>query len=67
MTRIVAIPVKPFGVAKKRLGGVLSSEQRQALSVELARRTANAAIDAGAAPLILSADEVVSEWAASQG
>ena len=67
MTRIVAIPVKPFDVAKKRLGGVLSAEQRQALSVELARRTANAAIDAGAAPLILSADEMVSEWAASQG
>ncbi len=67
MTRIVAIPVKPFDVAKKRLGGVLSNEQRQALSVELARRTANAAIDAGAAPLILSADEVVSDWATSQG
>lgn len=67
MTRIVAIPVKPFDVAKKRLSGVLASEQRQALSVELARRTANAAIAAGAAPLILSADEAVSEWAASQG
>jgi 2-phospho-L-lactate guanylyltransferase len=67
LTRIVAIPVKPFGVAKRRLSGVLTAEQRQALSVELARRTANAAIAAGAAPLILSADEVVSEWAASEG
>lgn len=67
MTRIVAIPVKPFGDAKKRLSGILTAGQREALSVELARRTANAAIAAGAAPLILSADEVVSEWAADQG
>lgn len=67
MTRIVAIPVKPFGAAKKRLSDVLSAEQRQALSMELARRTANAAIAAGAAPLILSADDAVSEWAAGQG
>jgi len=66
LTRIVAIPVKPFDAAKKRLSGVLTTEARQALSVELARRTANAAIAAGAAPLILSADEVVSEWATSQ-
>lgn len=67
MTRIVAIPVKPFDVAKARLSAVLTADERQALSVELARRTANAAIAAGAAPLILSADEVVSEWAARQG
>ena len=67
MTRIVAIPVKPFGVAKKRLSGLLTDEQRHALSVELARRTANAAIAAGAAPVILSANEAVSKWAADQG
>ena len=67
MTRIVAIPVKPFDAAKKRLSGVLTAEHRQVLSVDLARRTANAAIAAGAAPLILSADEAVSEWAANQG
>jgi 2-phospho-L-lactate guanylyltransferase len=57
LTRIVAIPVKPFDAAKKRLSGILTSD-------ELARRTANAAIAAGAVPLILSADEAVSEWAA---
>lgn len=67
MTRIVAIPVKPFDAAKQRLSDVLSDEQRSVLSMELARRTANAAIAAGAAPLILSADDVVSEWAANQG
>lgn len=67
MTRIVAIPVKPFDAAKQRLGDLLSDEQRAVLSMELARRTANAAIAAGASPLILSADEIVSEWAAGQG
>jgi 2-phospho-L-lactate guanylyltransferase len=67
LTRIVAIPVKPFAAAKKRLSGEFTAEQRQALSVELARRTANAAIAAAAAPLILSADDVVSEWAVRQG
>lgn len=67
MSRIVAIPVKPFDVAKRRLSGALDPAQRQTLSVELARRTARAAIDAGAAPLILSADDAVSEWATNQG
>lgn len=67
MTRIVAIPVKPFDAAKRRLSGVLSPDQREALSVELARRTADAASAAGASPLILSADDAVSEWATRQG
>ncbi len=66
MTRIVAIPVKPFDVAKQRLSSFLPADQRQALSVELARRTASATIEAGASPLILSADNAVSEWAATQ-
>ena len=67
MSRIVAIPVKPFDVAKRLLCGALDPAQRQTLSVELARRTARAAIDAGATPLILSADDAVSEWATNQG
>lgn len=60
---IIAIPVKPFGVAKQRLAGPLTNAQRRSLSVELARRTATAAVGAGATPLILSADDGVSEWA----
>lgn len=67
MTRIVAIPVKPFDVAKERLSSILSPSQREKLSVELARRTALAAIAAGASPLILSADDAVTKWAAAQG
>jgi 2-phospho-L-lactate guanylyltransferase len=66
LTRIVAIPVKPFDVAKLRLSTILSPAQRETLSVELARRTAEAAIAAGASPLILSADDAVTEWAARE-
>lgn len=64
MTCIVGIPVKPFGVAKQRLSGLLAPEERESLSIALARRTADAALAAGAAPLILSADAAVSDWAA---
>lgn len=64
---IIAIPVKPFGVAKQRLAGSLTDTQRRSLSIELARRTANAAVGAGATPLILSADDGVSEWARAEG
>lgn len=67
MTRIVAIPVKPFDVAKMRLSSILGPHQRQRLSVELARRTADAAVAAGASPLILSADDAVTAWARDQG
>lgn len=67
MTCIIGIPVKPFDTAKQRLGGLLAAEQRQQLSIELARRTADAAIAAGATPLILSADDAVSEWATGHG
>jgi 2-phospho-L-lactate guanylyltransferase len=67
LTRIVAIPVKPFDVAKARLSTILSPSQREALSVELARMTAKAAIAADASPLILSADDAVTEWASTQG
>lgn len=64
---IIAIPVKPFGVAKQRLAGPLTDAQRRSLSIELARRTATAAVGAGATPLILSADDGVSEWARAEG
>ncbi len=64
---IIAIPVKPFADAKQRLAGSLTDAQRRFLSIELARRTATAAVGAGAAPLILSADDGVSEWARAEG
>lgn len=63
---IVGIPVKPFGDAKRRLARVLGARTRRRLSEELAARTTRVAAAAGARPLVLSADDEVTEWARSQ-
>ena len=57
------IPVKPFGVAKQRLADVLDPPARARLGQQLAERTAQAVADAGAHPLVLSADHAVTSWA----
>lgn len=68
MTRpIVAIPVKPFSLAKQRLSTTLDSDTRRKLSVELASRTACIVQRGGGSPLILSADDDVTEWATEAG
>jgi 2-phospho-L-lactate guanylyltransferase len=64
---VAAIPVKPFDSAKRRLSGVLSTQQRRTLSRRLAEHTATAAAGAGASPLILSADDEVTIWATGLG
>ena len=67
MNVTVAIPVKPFDAAKQRLSSHLTPAQRRSLSIELASRTARAGRDAGAIPLILSADDEVTAWAKDAG
>ncbi|MFP5331770.1 MAG: 2-phospho-L-lactate guanylyltransferase [Acidimicrobiia bacterium] len=66
-TVVIGIPVKPFGAAKRRLADVLDAAGRARLGRELAERTVKAVIEAGAAALVLSADEQVTEWAQSIG
>lgn len=66
-TVVAAIPVKPFGDAKRRLASVLSVEERAILSRELARRTVEAAAQGGAVPVVLSADDQVTSWAEERG
>lgn len=60
---MAGIPVKPFGVAKRRLAAVLSPAARVALSQGLAQRTCLALAEAGAEPLVLAADAEVAAWA----
>jgi 2-phospho-L-lactate guanylyltransferase len=60
---MVAVPVKPFDAAKQRLSDVLGPVERRHLSERLARRTASVVAETGATPLILSADDEVTEWA----
>lgn len=67
METVAAIPVKPFDQAKRRLSGVLSPGQRRALGEQLAQRTVHMCRQAGARPLVLSADDEVTDWATSQG
>ena len=64
---IVAIPVKPFSLAKQRLATALDADTRRKLSVGLAARTADIAQRAGGWPLILSADDDVTRWATEAG
>lgn len=64
---VIGIPVKPFPAAKRRLATVLDDTGRAALGRKLAERTVHAVLRAGAHPLVLSADDPVTEWALSIG
>lgn len=64
---IIGVPVKPFGVAKRRLAAVLDTGERARLGRALAERTVEAVAAAGALPLILSADDQVTAWSRSIG
>ena len=64
---VIGIPVKPFGAAKRRLADVLGATERARLGRELAERTVAAVDASGATPLILSADDQVTDWARSIG
>lgn len=63
---LVVIPVKPFGVAKRRLAGVLDAPHRSRLGREVASRTIDAARASGAGVAIVTADPGVAEWARRQ-
>ena len=63
----VAIPVKPFSDAKRRLAAVLGDDARRDLAIALARRTVDVVVQTDAAPLVLSADAEVTEWANTHG
>ncbi|MFZ0492300.1 MAG: 2-phospho-L-lactate guanylyltransferase [Acidimicrobiia bacterium] len=64
---LIAIPVKPFGVAKRRLSPVLDAKRRSVLGREVAARTMAAARATGAPVAVVTADAGVKTWARSQG
>jgi len=64
---LAAIPVKPFGVAKRRLSGRLTPVQRTRLGREVAARTAAAAADTGVSVAVVTGDDGVATWARSLG
>lgn len=67
MATMVAVPVKRFYVAKRRLAPVLGPADRSRLGRQLAARTLSIVVASGARPLVLAGDEVVAEWARRQG
>lgn len=62
-----AVPIKPFAAAKQRLGAVLSPDLRTSISKELAKRTLRSMRLAGAAPVVLAADDEVAQWGSDSG
>lgn len=68
MPVIAAVFVKPFGVAKARLGDRLSAEQRANLGKAIAARTLSIAAESGADEVVVvTADPSVARWAANLG
>ncbi|MGI9649274.1 MAG: 2-phospho-L-lactate guanylyltransferase [Acidimicrobiia bacterium] len=67
MSLLIAIPVKPFGVAKARLDSVLSAAQRSRLGRAIAARTIEQALGTGAPVAVVTGDPGVAAWAATTG
>ena len=64
---LVAIPVKPFGVAKARLASRLDVRERARLGRAVAARTVATSLATGAPTAVITADEGVARWAAGLG
>ena len=67
MDLLIAIPLKPFGVAKVRLRPVLTAGQRSRLGRAVAAHTIALAAETGAQVAVVTDDPEVSEWAVQQG
>jgi 2-phospho-L-lactate guanylyltransferase len=64
---LAAVPIKPFGVAKRRLSPILDAGTRSRLGKAVALRTVRIIDEAGAHPVVVTADDGVTEWATSHG
>ncbi len=64
---LVAIPVKPFGVAKARLAPLLTPEERSRLGKAVAAHTARVADESGGHVAIVTASPAVASWAHGLG
>jgi len=64
---LIAIPIKPFGVAKARLRPKLNAIQRSLLGKSIALHTVATAQRTGARVAVVTADDGVAAWAADLG
>ena len=67
MKLLIAIPVKPFGVAKARLNPVLTGAERSRLGRAIAARTIERAKATGAVVAVVTGDRGVARWAETSG
>ena len=64
---LIAIPVKPFGVAKRRLSPILDPLERRRLGKAVAAHVITVALDTGCAVSVVTGDAGVAIWAKSLG
>lgn len=64
---LVGVPIKPFGVAKRRLEGRLSTASRSRLGKAIAARTLDVIRHAGVDVMVVTADRGVMRWADALG
>ena len=64
---VVAVPVRSFWGAYRRLADAFGPERRADLARALASRTAGAAASAGAPPVIVASAPEVRDWAEAEG
>ena len=67
MNPLIAIPVKPFGVAKARLSPVLDASQRRRLGMSVAAHTVTTAVRTGVTTVVVTGDRGVARWANGLG
>ena len=60
---LIAIPLKPFGVAKQRLSPVLDSQQRRRLGKAVAAHVITTALGTGSMVAVVTGDDGVAAWA----
>ena len=64
---LIAIPVKPFGVAKGRLSPVLNAAERSRLGRAVAAHTVGTALQTGERVAVVTGDDGVTAWARRLG
>ncbi|NNF69733.1 MAG: 2-phospho-L-lactate guanylyltransferase [Acidimicrobiia bacterium] len=60
---IALVPVKPFGVAKRRLSDRFTPPQRRKLGMAIAAHTLSITADAGLEPRVVTGSDEVAAWA----
>lgn len=67
MPPLIAVPIKPFGVAKRRLAPVLDATQRRKLGKAVAAHVVTTALATGSSVAVVTGDEGVSVWGRDLG